>query len=307
MRPEATGDARRSPAITRILLAVDRSREALKARDITAKLASGLPASVQVLHVHETPLTASIYDPETLRREGVETAAQASLLVERTVASLRYRGIDASGIVRPSRGSTVGQIVAAARETKADLLVMGALGVSHLRELLVGGVAHATVQLAPCPVLIVPRGRRSGDLRRVAVGVDGSACSARAVELTSELVQRLHGSALVVHVKDGSLAENEPDRIAAAAAAAIGPDHIAAVRVRATGEAGIAAALQAEALDYGAGLLVVGRRGRGPLQRLLLGGVSERLLHIAPCPLLVAVSPMRSRLVRRPSAGERTR
>jgi nucleotide-binding universal stress UspA family protein len=37
-------------------------------------------------------------------------------------------------------------------------------------------------------------------------------------------------------------------------------------------------------------VIVVGTRGRTPLAGLVLGGVTQRLLHIAPCPVL-AVPP----------------
>ncbi len=40
-------------------------------------------------------------------------------------------------------------------------------------------------------------------------------------------------------------------------------------------------------------VIVVGTRGRTALTGLLLGGVTQRLLHIAPCPVL-AVPPERS-------------
>lgn len=39
-----------------------------------------------------------------------------------------------------------------------------------------------------------------------------------------------------------------------------------------------------------ADVIVVGTRGRTPLTGLVLGGVTQRLLHIAPCPVL-AVPP----------------
>ena len=40
-----------------------------------------------------------------------------------------------------------------------------------------------------------------------------------------------------------------------------------------------------------AGLPVVGSRGYGPVLRVLLGSVSTRLIHIAPCPVLVIPRP----------------
>jgi nucleotide-binding universal stress UspA family protein len=42
--------------------------------------------------------------------------------------------------------------------------------------------------------------------------------------------------------------------------------------------------------QQGADVIVVGTRGRTALVGLLLGGVTQRLLHIAPCPVL-AVPP----------------
>ena len=58
-------------------------------------------------------------------------------------------------------------------------------------------------------------------------------------------------------------------------------------------QAGNAAHAIAEiAQRQGTDLIVVGTRGRTALAGLLLGGVTQRLLHIAPCPVL-AVPPDR--------------
>jgi nucleotide-binding universal stress UspA family protein len=48
-----------------------------------------------------------------------------------------------------------------------------------------------------------------------------------------------------------------------------------------------AATLAKAASELNVDLLVVGHRGRGAVQRLLLGSVADRLTQISPSPLLV--------------------
>jgi nucleotide-binding universal stress UspA family protein len=39
--------------------------------------------------------------------------------------------------------------------------------------------------------------------------------------------------------------------------------------------------------DNDAGLLVIGRRGAGLVERVIVGSVADRLCHLAPCPILL--------------------
>jgi len=60
------------------------------------------------------------------------------------------------------------------------------------------------------------------------------------------------------------------------------------IEVVATEEIGDpAAALSAYCEEVGAGLLIVGRRGAGLVERLVIGSVADRLAHHAPCALMV--------------------
>jgi len=49
---------------------------------------------------------------------------------------------------------------------------------------------------------------------------------------------------------------------------------------------GAAHAVADVAREVGADVIVVGTRGHSPVAGLLLGSVTQRLLHIAPCPVL---------------------
>jgi nucleotide-binding universal stress UspA family protein len=66
------------------------------------------------------------------------------------------------------------------------------------------------------------------------------------------------------------------------------PEEIASVLHMISGRTGDAAALIAErARAVQADLIVVGTRGHSPLVGAILGSVTQRLLHVAPCPVLV--------------------
>ena len=51
-------------------------------------------------------------------------------------------------------GDVVEEILKAVEKDKFDLIVMGARGVSVIKEVLLGSVSDGVVRKAPCPVLI---------------------------------------------------------------------------------------------------------------------------------------------------------
>ncbi len=79
---------------------------------------------------------------DTQERLAADTARRLRAAGRRTEMELR-------------EGDPAGEIVAAAREDGADLVVMGSRGHTGVTRLVLGGVAHSVLTHAPCSVLIV--------------------------------------------------------------------------------------------------------------------------------------------------------
>lgn len=132
---------------------------------------------------------------------------------------------------------------------------------------------------------------------------DGSEHADRALDYARGLAEANSARLLAVHVKEITvgrgagypvqLDEEEVERKIQGQAKDLKDAGIDASYEQLGATAGGAAhALADTANEVGAQLIVVGTRGQGPVSGLLLGSVTQRLLHVAPCPVL-AVPPSR--------------
>jgi nucleotide-binding universal stress UspA family protein len=137
----------------------------------------------------------------------------------------------------------------------------------------------------------------------VVVGVDGSEQSIRAATVAADLC-RCHGARLhvvtVVRPPEGwwGIVGSPPpaDAVSSSMSRAqrtILDDAIEGIDLSglawdATEEIGEPASALADVCrDREADVLVVGRRGAGLVERLVIGSVADRLAHYAPCPVLI--------------------
>jgi nucleotide-binding universal stress UspA family protein len=151
----------RERAMERILVGVDGSSAALKAVDLAADLANKYNAELILLTV--VPHFSPEVDPaleEYARVEHIqEPATELALAVANTVLDGARRAAQGRGASRiaaePSVGDPAHEIITAAGDRGADLIVVGSRGHGRLAGLLLGSVAQKVVSLAPCPVVVV--------------------------------------------------------------------------------------------------------------------------------------------------------
>jgi nucleotide-binding universal stress UspA family protein len=156
--------ARRAPAaVRRFLIGFDGSSQASHAVRFVAALpppsggAVTLVTAVEMMHVlstvHLAPSARASVNAE-IGRINRKRVAQARAMVERQARILRRAGWRVT--VEITRGTPSWDLLAAARSTASDVLVVGARGVGGLTRLLLGSVATAIVNRSPVPVLVVP-------------------------------------------------------------------------------------------------------------------------------------------------------
>ncbi len=137
-------------------------------------------------------------------------------------------------------------------------------------------------------------------MKRIVVGIDGSPSSIAALRQAVELARVLPAEIEAVSVwqpyygtVDLPLPLDELRQSAEAALvealAAVDTEGLQMIELVEEGDPATVLLRLAERAD----MLVVGTRGRGGFTGLLLGSVSQRCTHHAPCPVLVTPDPDR--------------
>lgn len=285
----------------KIVLAVDGSENSRHAEDYLEHFPFGEPLDVAVVHVCPTA---------DLHALGSEVAPEVNQLVDecrRRGAQLleesaaRCRNWARSVTTHLEDGHAGKQVVQIADQVRADVIVLGARGISGLRRFLLGSVSEGVAKHAHCSVLII-RTPKNEDVRHPAGNIliadDCSPAAAAAVqrlqswplgesrsvtvmgvvetfrhfgfEYTRESGQDVDWQTRVVekHVHDIG------ERLKG------GTPHVHPFVCRASHAA---EAILEKAEELKTDLIVMGTTGRSGWNRLLLGSVSSQVLRHSQC------------------------
>ena len=226
-------------------------------------------------------------------RKAMEKAGQQ--LLDHTATLLPSEGLSITRVCEFAKPASL--ILDKARETRADLIVIGARGKGRVGEFVLGSVSHRVAMHADCTTLIVRE--REGPVKRVTVAIEGHEDGARLkawllshpfknpVDLTIVSVVRPIPSTdpfSLFPLQDwtGIAVRSAEDLVKNLAAAVMNHRYTVGTQVT-IGDPTDILTERAKSAD----LLVIGSHGRKGLERFLLGSISHALLHHVPCPILI--------------------
>ncbi|WP_297595574.1 universal stress protein [Mycobacterium sp.] len=284
-----------------IVVAVDGSPASTAAARWAAGEAAMRNIPLTVMHAVTTPTTTfpPVPYPESLvtnlEDEGKKAILHAIKVAEDAMSADRKVSIDKKLVY-----SAPAPALLEASDT-AEMIVMGSSGRGLLARGLLGSVSSTVVRHANCPVAVI-RDEELPDLRNapVLLGTDGSPASELATEIAFDEASRRGVDLVAIHAwSDAAVSEvfdiewpvveGEAQRSLAESLAGWEeryPDvtvHRFIARDR--------AARHLIDKSETAQLVVVGSHGRGGLTRMLLGSVSNAVLHSVRIPIIVARPP----------------
>jgi nucleotide-binding universal stress UspA family protein len=139
-------------SVKKVLIAVDSGPVAVRAAETGVELARALGAEVAFIYV----VDASLAYPGDTGTPAGELIAAAKLDAQRLLTAVRQRLSPQPSVLELIPvGSPSEEIVKAAAEWSADLLVIGSHGRRGAQRALLGSVAETVMRHAPCPLVVV--------------------------------------------------------------------------------------------------------------------------------------------------------
>lgn len=144
----------------KILVPLDGSDHSVRALTVAVQIAKKFDGDIILIHVYSNvwpivmPHATIMPEATGIIPKLIEAAREAgATILADGEKKVKAEGVQVETFLR--EGHTVEEILKTAEEGKFDLIVVGARGLSMIKEILLGSVSDGVMRHARCPVLVV--------------------------------------------------------------------------------------------------------------------------------------------------------
>jgi len=205
-------------------------------------------------------------------------------------------------------GTVYQEIIQYAQEEGVDLIIIAAGGYSTAEPQTLGTVTQKAIRKADCPVLTVYGKRVEATINKILCPIDLSERSFQGLFEAASLARKFNAKIYMLHVIElhefekrkikKYSSEEAFDQLTKVLKEEIKiPAELNDVEIETVIRRNVDAAAEIVyfASKHHIDLITLTTHGRGYLPRVLLGSVTEKVLHIAPCPVLTVRISKKSR------------
>ncbi len=285
----------------KVLLAVDESPCSRTAEAVLSTFPFSESVDLQIVSVCPAPSLHAIATIPTAIHEIIDECREKA---DRHLneAAERCRGWAASVESELLDGHPAKELLVAIDRLKPDLVAVGARRLGTISRVLLGSVSERIAKYAPTSVLVARGHADRTDINNIVIGHDGASLSeaaidrfasmplgeARSIHLYS-LIEEVHAYGINAAVEAQGIYRREHElakqRLPEAAARLEHTKAHVETHIKQTDNLGDA--LVEAAAVHDADLVVVGATGKAAWERFLIGSVSMRVLHHAPCSVWI--------------------
>jgi nucleotide-binding universal stress UspA family protein len=290
--------------IQRILCPIDFSATSRRALEHAVAVAKWYESHITALHVIHHPFLPQppILFAEFPKNEPPPERQSLEAELRTWLEVARRAGVRADLLI--DEGDPASHILEHAKSLQTDLVVMGTHGLGGVERLMLGSVAEKVLRKARCPVMTVPPPAAAAakiPYTRLLCPVDFSESSLSALEFAFSIAKESDARLTILHVFDwpqddellvqrfdgAEFRRAVEDQVRSRLEALVSND----VRVWCKPETKIAYGkayrqILEVAEREGSDLIVIGVRGRNPLDLTLFGSTTNHVVRRASCPVL---------------------
>ncbi len=279
--------------IKKILVPIDFTNISKKVVKYAISFGSKFNITPQVLHVSTKP-------PEVYYRFFPDITGYLSAIEENTQNKLTEFVYDISpdlkGVLR--YGTVYQEVIQYVQDESIDLIIISARGQTYSTRQPLGTISRKIIRKAECPVLTVYGKRETGNIRKILCPLDLSEQSYQGLHQAVGLARKFNAKIYLLHVielhefdkqeiKKYSSEEAFETLTDAFQKEIKIPSEYNDVKIEKVIRRNIDAAAEIVyfATEKSIDLITLTTHGRSYWPRVLLGSVTEKVAHIAPCPV----------------------